>query len=410
MRRAASAFGLGLCLATAAWAETAADRFAPSRGMNIEIWTDWLTTEEMVTRPGFLDLYPDWRRTLTVDHPASLRKHGFDFVRVPFDPAPLLRLGPGPAQDALIDQIFDTTVFIQAAGLKVIVDLHSVPREDEEWGTDSLVGDPALFDAHVALVGRVAARLTGLDPDRTALEVLNEPTNDCPAIWEGEGPTLWPDQLARLHAAARTGAPNLPLVLSGACWGGMDGLSQIDPDQIGDDNVIWSFHSYDPFLFTHQSAGWAYGAVRFFADVPYPPDTINDAKSAVLLEAARARRDAAGSPLGDADLAAALAAYRGDGNPVAVDAARAAAWADTHGIPRNRLLLGEFGGMRDDMQGRRFGDLGRDAFLQDKRRSAEAQGIGWSVWGWTQIMGVADDDTTRILDPANCRALGLSDC
>lgn len=401
-----------LVAAQQADAETAADRFAPKRGLNFEIWNEWLTADEMVTRPGFLDTYPDWRLHVPPETVAKLAPMGFDFVRLPMDPAPLLRLGPGVAQDALINQIHATALMVQGSGLKVIVDMHSIPRPEETWGTESIVGDPALFDAHVALVGKVAARLNGMDPDRTALEVLNEPTHDCDAIWNGGVPMQWPDQLIRLHRAARNGAPELPLVLSGACWGGARGLTEIDPGIIRDDNLLWSFHDYDPFLFSHQAAGWTSGLNQYFADLPYPPALIDDAAAARLLAEALVRAKADGNrDASHAVLAADLAAYRALG-PEAISAGlqQAAVWADRHGIPRHRLVLGEFGVMREDMAGRRFADIGRAAFLSHKRTAAEALGIGWAVWVWSGTFGIAEDDVSRVIAPATCAALGLVQC
>ncbi len=402
---------LQLLLAPPVLANTAADRFQPLRGLNFEIWNEWLTTEEMVTRPGFLDRYPDWRRIVQSGMIAQVKAQGFDFVRLPFDPAPLLRLGPGAAQDGLIDQIVQAAGQMHDAGLKVIVDLHAFPRPGEDWGTDDIVGDPRLFDAHVALVGRVAARLDGLDPDRTALELLNEPTGDCDAIWQKTGTMLWPDQLQRLHAAARQGAPDLPLVVSGACWGGMAGLEQIDPARLGDDNLIYSFHSYDPFLFSHQSASWTDGPVRFFADVPYPPDQIDDALAAALAAEARARAEGDGSTLAATEFETAMSDYRGVGlAAVAAEVQRAATWADRNGIPRRRMLLGEFGAIREDMSGARLPLSDRAEFLSDKRRAAEELGIGWAVWDWTGSFGIVEDDTARTIAPALCDGLGLTGC
>lgn len=402
---------LSLLLAATAEAETAADRFQPKRGLNLEIWNEWLTADEMVTRPGFLDIYPDWRAIVPPDKIAALHAQGFDFLRLPFDPAPLLRLGPGPAQDALIDQIVATVDQVHAAGLKAIVDMHSIPRPGEDWGTDSIVGDPTLFAAHVALVGKVATRLNGMDPDRTAIEVLNEPTGDCDAIWQNAGPRLWPDQLKRLHAAARAGAPDLPIVVSGACWGGIEGLEDLGTDLPLDDNLLFSFHSYDPFLFSHQAASWTGGPTGFFSDVPYPPERIDDALAQTLVTAAEARARAAGSTIAPAELAQTMADYRSGGRAiVGADIRRAAAWADSHGIPRHRLLLGEFGAMREDMSGRRFSQPDRASFLADKREAAEAQGIGWSVWVWTGTFGIAADDKSRAISPEVCASLDLTGC
>jgi endoglucanase len=403
-------FLAGLIAAAPAGAETAADRFLPKRGLNFEIWNEWITADEMVTRPGFLDVYPDWRRLVPPEAVADLKTKGFDFVRLPFDPSPLLRLGPGQAQDALIDQIHQTATEVQSTGLKVIVDMHSIPRGEESWGTDSIVGDPDLFAAHVALVGKVATRLNGMDPDRTALELLNEPTGDCDAIG-GNGPMLWPDQLAQLHQAARTGAPDLPLILSGACWGGIDGLKAIDPALIGDDNVLWSLHSYDPFLFTHQSAQWTDWLNAVFEDVPYPPAKLDDASAKQMLAAASARASWEGRDYATPEaLAEYLREYRETPVEEAVskELTEAAAWADKHGIPRHRLILGEFGAMRDDAAGRWFDPTSREAFISDKRQAAEKLGIGWAVWVWSGTFGIVEDDATRSMAPGMCTALGLT--
>jgi endoglucanase len=399
---------LGLALQVSA--ETAADRFQPKRGLNFEIWNEWITADEMVSRPGFLDVYPDWRGLVQPGMVADLRAKGFDFARLPFDPAPLLRLGPGAAQDALIEQIHQTATDVQSTGLKVIVDLHSIPRETESWGTDSIVGDTDLFDAYVALVGKVAARLNGMDPDRTAFELLNEPTGDCDAI-AGTGEMLWPDQLNRLHKAARAGAPELPLILSGACWGGVDGLTKLDPTTVADENTLWSFHSYDPFLFTHQSAQWTTWLNAVFEDVPYPPEKLDDASAKQMLAAAIARAGFEGRDYATPDaLAEYLREYRETpiDRSVGKELADAAAWADQHGIPRHRLILGEFGAMRDDAAGRWFDPKSREAFLSDKRLAAEKLGIGWAVWVWSGTFGIVEDDKTRAMAPGTCAALGLT--
>jgi endoglucanase len=399
-----------ICLfaATQAQAESAADRFNPRRGLNFDLWVEWLSVEDMVTRPGALDVFPDWRRHVPDGAVAGLATDGFDVIRLPIDPAPFLRLGPGPAQDALIGQVVETTAMIQTTGLKVIVDLHAIPRAGEPWGTDSIVTDPASFDAYAALVATVAARLHGMDPDRTALELLNEPTLDCGLVFE---PDLqkWPGLLSRLHHAARTTAPDLPLVVSGGCWGSADGLLAIDPATLADDNLIWSFHSYAPYFFTHQGAGWSGGPEAQFAGVAYPPSTIDDAMAARLVASAVTRAAGQGDLTQDM-LATTLQAYRDLPSDVATeDIARVADWADTHAIPRNRILLGEFGAIRDNGHGVAVPPASRGAFLDAKISAVEAAGFGWAVYDWTGSLAVADPRTYR-MDPALCPALRLTGC
>ncbi len=36
-------------------------------------------------------------------------------------------------------------------------------------------------------------------------------------------------------------------------------------------NLIWSFHSYAPFILTHQGAGWTGDVSPYATGLPYPP-------------------------------------------------------------------------------------------------------------------------------------------
>lgn len=380
-------------------------RLSLKKGLSFDIWVDWLSVEEMLATPGFLTPYPDWQRKVTDAEIAALRTDGFDFVRLPMDPSVLLALGREGRSPLLADMRRGASRVLDA-GLNVIVDLHSIPRPDEVWGTDDVVR--RLWPDYLALVAEVGAVLDGLPPDRVAFEVLNEPTNDCDAVWQGAA-SVWPPMLKDLHEAARGAAPDLPLVLSGACWGGVDGLNLIDPALIGDDNVIWSFHSYQPFAFTHQGAVWVEGIERFITGLAYPPSAMTDADAAHAQKQAEARMAAETGTAPADDIAAAIAAYRALPDSLVVDeVARAADWADRHGIARSRILLGEFGALRMGPEGP-FPKEWQLRFLEDKRRAAESFGFGWSVWNWAGDMGVTLlDDPQRRTDPDMARALGLT--
>ena len=154
----------------------------------------------------------------------------------------------------------------EAAGLTVILDLHAYPTPGEPGDIDTILttGWPAYLD----LVAEVATGLAPLPAAKTAFEPLNEPTIDCDTIAQGT-PQAWPAMLAQLHDRARQAAPDLPLVLSGACWGGAWGLTALQP--LPDPNVWWSFHSYEPFAFTHQGASWTGSALAFVQRLPSPP-------------------------------------------------------------------------------------------------------------------------------------------
>lgn len=396
-----AAVALALFLPGAALAEPVSLK----RGVNLGLWLDWLSIGEMLADPSTLDPYPDWQRDITPRMLEVLAEQGFDFVRMPTDPGPMLAYGPGADQDRLIAGIHTATQTALDAGLKVVVDLHPLNRGDETGGIEDIL--EGLWPDYVTMVARLAGDLATLPQDRVVLELLNEPTFDCEAVYAG-APPRWPAMQTELVAAIRATAPDLTLVLTGACWGQANALASLDPRMIDDGNVLWTFHSYQPFLFSHQGATWSSAPEKYVWDLPYPPSAVTDELAAELATAAKERM-AAAEGQADAELIdTAIAEYRAyPDSIVTTEIERAAAWADEHGIPRDRLFLGEFGALHT-IDGR---TLPRDwylAYVTDKRTAAEAAGMSWAVLGYIGGMGIADEDAPdRRLDPDTCRALGL---
>ena len=95
--------------------------------------------------------------------------------------------------------------------------------------------------------------------------------------------------LQQLYAAARASATRLTIVLTGACYSGAEALAKIDPMAIPDDNIIWTFHSYDPFLLTHQGATWTGDFIQYVTGLPFPPYAVPRGELDAALEAIRQR-------------------------------------------------------------------------------------------------------------------------
>ncbi len=405
-----------LLAAAPASAQTAADKLAFHRGFNTEIWVEWRSVDDMVNDPDFLSTYPDYPRYFTPDQIAAMKSAGFDWVRIAAEPAVLLALADTAREAPLLAELRARVEEMQAAGLNVMLDLHNVPRPGEDFDVEWIQASDTHFSAYLTMAAKVAARLNGLDPTRTALSVFNEPTQDCDAL-AADPPQLggWPARLKALHAVTRANAPDLPLVLSGACWGGGEGLQAIDPAQIPDENVLWSFHSYDPYLYSHQNADWTESILQFFAHLPYPPLLVEDEAAERLVAEAALRAAASDLPIGAQATPAALARmmedYRATPNDAwAIPLRQAANWADAHNVPRNRLLLDEFGSVWVDQDGHEFDLPGHLRFLKDKRELAEAFGFGWAVWSMSGNMRIDVSDDIRQVDARLCPALGLTGC
>jgi endoglucanase len=344
--------GAALALAVSAAPVMAATQPAPlSRGINLTNWFRFPASADPAALAGYLS-----DQALS-----SLRRTGFDFVRLAIDPdLPALV----PAEIAAIRRL-------QRAGFAVIVSPH--PRD---WHLES---DPARLRRFWQAM---APRLRPLDPTRTLPEVVNEPVfpHD-PAAWA----TLQHAVLADIRAVL----PNVTVVLTGQDWGSIGGLLALTPE--ADPNVVYSFHFYDPAELTSLAA-WLPGADHdAFARLPFPPGD------------PRTCRQHAGAPP-DSPSARLIGGYcdgHWDADRMAEPIRRAADWARAH---RVRLIAGEFGATTQ------LNRPARLAWIAAVRQHCATEGIGWALWGYDDIMGFAvprPPPRDPVLDPGLLVALGL---
>ena len=385
---------LALALLAATAAPVAAATFSMKRGINLDIWVTWpdekLWGDEAVILP-----YPEWRKSVGDAELATLKEAGFDFVRIPVDPAPLLSATSAALREKLHASVLDSVRMVNRAGLKAVVDMHLIPTGGgRSVGMDEVMSDPAMFDRYVEMVRGMAKTLSGEDPSLVAFELMNEPVLDCAE----DGTNLWPERLKRLYAAARASATRLTLVLSGACWAGAEGLAKIDPREFPDDNLIWTFHSYQPFLLTTQGATWAGDFIRYVTGLPYPPHSVPRAELDAALEAVRQKIRAEAPLLRRAGMLAYL-----DEQIATVDTEEKLdgvldepfnavdAWAKQHGVASQNIFLGEFGMIRQEynnpfvMPG-----ASRAAYVKDIIGRAERRGFAWAIWGYGGAFGIVD--------------------
>ena len=342
-----------------------------ARGVNLSHWF-----AQVAADPARLDLDSGYT---TLEDLRKIRALGFRHVRLPVAPEPLFNEGDperieGPALAAL-DRALDA---IAAESLAVIVDLH--PAQGGPF-KKRLATD----DAHVRAVARfwraLARHLSARDPEMVFLEVMNES--------EVKDRRRWSDVQRTLLAAMREGAPHHTLIATGARWGSVRDLTLLEP--VHDRNVVYDFHFYDPYEFTHQGATWAVDRWSHLRSLPYPASVERVVPALGMIGTTRAKMTALkyGTKGWDADL---LAERLGE----------VSGWAARHGV---RVMCGEFGALRLEAP-----PADRVRWLTDVRTILERADIGWSVWDYaSEGFGIVDptSGTARHPDPAVVRALGL---
>lgn len=70
-----------------------ATAFTMEHGLNLDLWTTWPLPEKWDDEVVLAN-FPEWRRGASADNLLEIRSAGFDFVRMPIDPAIFLEDAP----------------------------------------------------------------------------------------------------------------------------------------------------------------------------------------------------------------------------------------------------------------------------------------------------------------------------
>jgi endoglucanase len=307
---------------------------------------------------------------------ALIKSMGFDHVRFPIEPAPLLSDTPDPSvlNTTYLQYVDHALDMILSAGLAVIIDIH--PSDEFKLRMNR---DERGVEAFGKFWRAFASHLSTRDPELVFLEVINEPMVEDAYRWYGiQG---------KLIAAIRSGAPNHTIIAGGHRWSGLYEMLFLEP--YADTNVIYNFHFYEPFAFTHQGATWAGANLPYYKNVPYPssPDAVK-----VLLDS-----------IPDEPAKYNLLRYGEDNwNAQRIDRelGAAAAWAAKHHV---FITCNEFGAFRKFARA-----ADRTVWVHDMRTALEKYGIGWTMWDYAggfavvnKVNGQAQEDAELV------RALGL---
>lgn len=307
---------------------------------------------------------------------ALIKSMGFDHVRFPIEPAPLLSDTPDPSilNATYLRYVDNALDMMLAAGLAVVIDIH--PSDEFKLRMNR---EERNIEAFAKFWRAFATHLARRDPNLVFLEVINEPMVEDPYRWYGiQG---------KLIAAIRAGAPNHTIIASGHRWSGLYEMLFLEP--YSDQNVIYNFHFYEPFAFTHQGATWAGPNLPFYKNVPYPssPEAVKLLLDTIQDEPAKYNLLRYGEENWNA-------------SRIDRELGMAAAWAAKH---RVYITCNEFGAFRKFARA-----ADRVTWLHDMRMALEKHGIGWTMWDYAGGFAAVNKANGQAQeDPELLKALGL---
>ncbi len=315
-----------------------------SKGINLAFWF-WLPQDDL----------GDIQQRFNDEDFQYLADTGFTFVRLPIDLSYLLDEEDADLlDDEHLNEVDTALDRLTEHGLAVIVDIHSTasPEAQVPIFSEKLENDSDHLETFLAFWQSFARHLSSYDPELVFLELINEP------VFEDD-PEDWPPIMEKLVVAARSGAPDHTLLVSGARWSNIDTLVELEP--LADRNIIYYFHFYEPMTFTHQGADWAGTEVLHLRDVPYPssPEIVSN-----VVENADNNRDR--------ETIRYYGEERWNAEKIRERIRLAARWAEQHDV---RVICSEFGAYAETIPAAQ-----RAVWIQDVHVALEEFGIGWAMW------------------------------
>ena len=228
---------------TASYVYTDTESTEPfKRGVNL---TNWLQTSSVQQI--------DFTKFTKQDF-INIKSLGCDVIRLPINLHYMTKGEPDYTIDPLLyyylDQIID---WAEELELHLILDNHSFNTAVD---TSTDIGD---------ILIPMWTQMAQYYKDRSTYvyyEVLNEP--------HGISDMMWNQIQQQVIDAIRAVDQTHTIIVGPAGLNSYDNL-QFMPEY-EDDNLIYTFHFYDPFLFTHQGASWTDPSLELLAGVPFPYD------------------------------------------------------------------------------------------------------------------------------------------
>ncbi len=286
---------------------------------------------------------------------------GCDVIRLPINLHYMIGGAPNYTIDPLLCYFLDRIVdWTEELKIHLILDNHTF---DPAINTSNNVGE---------ILVPVWKQMAEHFKDRSELlyyEILNEPHGISDQVWNAI--QQW------LIREIRTVDTKHTIIVGPAGWNSYYNLALMP--HYADTNLIYTFHFYDPFLFTHQGASWSSPSMVSLAGVPFPYDA--------------GRMPACPADLKGSWIEGSLAtSYKTDGTAEHVRELIdvAAQFAAQRNV---KIFCGEFGVYIPNSPVE-----DRVGWYDLVRNTLEEKGIAWTIWDYTGGFGLFEKDTPELFD------------
>jgi endoglucanase len=186
----------------------------------------------------------------------NVKSMGADVIRLPVRMHSMTRGAPEYVLDPALLRYLDTAVgWAEKHHLYIIIDNHSFdPVAPTDENIDRIL---------LKVWAQIAARYKN-HSKYVVYEILNEPHGISDSRWG----TIQGMAIDTIRKIDTTHA----IIAGGTDYNSINKLSALP--KYSDTNLIYTFHFYDPHIFTHQGASWDKPSLAPLAGVPFPANSI----------------------------------------------------------------------------------------------------------------------------------------
>jgi endoglucanase len=303
-----------------------------------------------------------------------IKSLGCDVIRLPINLHSMTTGAPDYVPDPLFLQFLDEAVtWAEELELYIILDNHTF---DPAANTDPAIG-PVLVKVWERMASHFKDR-----SDYVIYEILNEPHGIDNAVWSNIQQTV-------INAIRSVDTKHF-IIVGAANFNTYTLLK--DLPVYSDTKLIYTFHFYDPFIFTHQGATWTDPSLAPLAGVPFPHSSATMPPTPATLKGTWVE--------------SAINNYFSDGtiNKVKSLIDIAANFKDQRSA---RVFCGEFGVYIPNSS-----DSDRVKWYEVVRQYFETKGIPWTIWDYTGGFGLFEKNSNELFDydlnVPMLQALGMS--
>jgi len=305
----------------------------------------------------------------------NIKSLGCDAIRLPINLFYMTNGSPDYTVDPLFFSFLDQAVnWAEDLQLYLIIDNHT----SDELASKNTNLETTLSKVWIQMADRYKNRSNYI-----LYEVLNEPNGTLTTA-------AWGKIQQTAITAIRTVDNTHTIIVGGAGYNSYNELASIPV--YTDTKLLYTFHFYDPFVFTHQGATWPTPSMGSLANVPFPYNAVT--------------MPATPTDLAGTWVASALTNYKNEGTVAKVKSLIdiAVAFKTARNV---NLFCGEFGVYIPNSK-----DADRIFWYSEVRKYLEQKGIAWTIWDYQGGFGLfkkgSNEQFNYDLNIPLVQALGLN--